>query len=147
MLIYVNSYIQFMEIANVTDLDAPYEMAGTPFSKTSTRSTAKRLRRTRQHLGSYRYDLMIAMRVVNNIERNVLKAEWENWLLDENMRCKQAQMILRENRTNTLPTGKVKGGSHQEVLHEHDNINELRKWHQDYCGSCKEEQDLLTQGA
>ncbi|RAL59757.1 hypothetical protein DID88_000386 [Monilinia fructigena] len=69
-------YIQFMEIANVTDLDAPYEMAGTPFSKTSTKSTAKRLRRTRQNLGSYRHDLMIAMRVVNNIERNVLKAEW-----------------------------------------------------------------------
>lgn len=142
----LNSYTQFMEIANVTDLDAPYEMAGTPFSKTSTQSTAKRLRRTRQHLGSYRYDLMIAMRVVNNIERNVLKAEWENWLLDENMRCKQAQMILRENRTNTLSIGQIRGGSHQNVLHGDDNMNELRKWHHEYCGSCKAEQELLTRG-
>lgn len=141
---FANSYIQFMEIANVTDLDAPYEMAGIPFSKTSTKSTAKRLRRTRQNLGSYRHDLLIAMRVVNNIERNVLKAEWENWLLDENMRCRQAQMILRENRTSTLPSGKVKEGSRQEVLREDDNMMALKKWHQDYCGSCKAEQDLLA---
>ncbi|KAI9645850.1 SNF1-interacting protein [Ciborinia camelliae] len=140
-------YIQFMEIANVTDLDAPYEMAGTPFSKTSTKSTAKRLRRTRQHLGSYRHDLMIAMRVVNNIERNVLKAEWENWLLDENMRCKQAQIMLQENRTNTIATNNVKGGLRQEALHGEDAMNELRKWHQEYCGSCKAEQDLLSQEA
>ncbi|ATZ54015.1 hypothetical protein BCIN_10g00410 [Botrytis cinerea B05.10] len=139
-------YAQFMEIANVTDLNAPYEMAGSPFTKTSTKSTAKRLRRTRQHLGSYRYDLMIAMRVVNNIERNVLKAEWENWLLDENLRCKQAHMMLRENQTNSLPNSKAKGGSHQQVLQVDDNMNELRKWHQEYCGSCKAEQDLLTQG-
>ncbi|KAF7879595.1 hypothetical protein EAF04_000790 [Stromatinia cepivora] len=138
-------YTQFMEIANVTDLDAPYAMAGTPFSRTSTQSTAKRLRRTRQNLGSYRYDLLIAMRVVNNIERNVLKAEWENWLLDENMRCKQAQMMLRENRANTLPISKAKGGSSQKVLQGEDNMNELRKWHQEYCGSCKAEQDLLAQ--
>lgn len=135
-----------MEIANVTDLNAPYEMAGSPFTKSSTKSTAKRLRRTRQHLGSYRYDLMIAMRVVNNIERNVLKAEWENWLLDENMRCKQAHMMLRENQTNSLSSSKVKGGSSQQVLQVDDNMNELRKWHQEYCGSCKAEQDLLTQG-
>ncbi|QSZ30586.1 hypothetical protein DSL72_000142 [Monilinia vaccinii-corymbosi] len=122
-------------------------MAGIPFSKTSTLSTAKRLRRTRQNLGSYRYDLMIAMRVVNNIERNVLKAEWENWLLDENMRCKQAQLILRENRAATLPTGKDgKDGSRQKVLGEDNKMNELRKWHQDYCGSCKAEQDLLVGG-
>ncbi|APA10170.1 hypothetical protein SS1G_07407 [Sclerotinia sclerotiorum 1980 UF-70] len=139
-------YTQFMEIANVTDLDAPYAMAGTPFSRTSTQSTAKRLRRTRQNLGSYRYDLLIAMRVVNNIERNVLEAEWENWLLDENMRCKQAQMMLRDNRANTLPISKIKGLPSQKVLQGEDNMNELREWHQEYCGSCKAEQDLLTRG-
>ncbi|CAD6442659.1 83960230-cbe4-44c2-904f-574907d0f5b4 [Sclerotinia trifoliorum] len=139
-------YTQFMEIANVTDLDAPYAMAGTPFSRTSTQSTAKRLRRTRQNLGSYRYDLLIAMRVVNNIERNVLEAEWENWLLDENMRCKQAQLMLRDSQANTLPINKIKGLSSQKVLQGEDNMNELREWHQEYCGSCKAEQDLLTRG-
>ncbi|PQE18671.1 PH domain-containing protein [Rutstroemia sp. NJR-2017a BVV2] len=144
-------YTQFMEIANVTDLDSPYDMAGAPFGKTSTRATARRLRRTRQNLGSYRHDLIIAMRVVNNVEREMLKAEWENWLLDENMRCKQAAMILRENRTSTLPTGKVKGGHRQEVLSESevsgdDSMNGLRQWHQEYCGSCKAEQDMLTEG-
>lgn len=140
-----------MEIANVTDLDSPYDMAGAPFGKTSTRATARRLRRTRQSLGSYRHDLIIAMRVVNNVEREMLKAEWENWLLDENMRCKQAAMILRENRTSTLPTGKTKGGPRQEVLSGNevsgdDSMNSLRQWHQEYCGSCKAEQDMLAQG-
>src|SRR5271154_7385946 len=91
------SYEQFMDIANATDLDYPYQMAGTSFSETATRSTARRLRRTRQHLGSYRHDLIVAMRVVNNVEREILKAEWENWLLDENTRSKQVQMMIRES--------------------------------------------------
>src|SRR5450756_139937 len=94
----------------------PYQTAGIDFSETATRSTAKRLRRTRQHLGSYRHDLMVAMRVVNNVEREMMRAEWENWLLDENARCKQVQMLLRENRTSASPNKKSKGTYSQKIL-------------------------------
>jgi len=145
------SYDQFKEIANITNLDTPSEMAGALFSETVTRSTARRLRRTRQHLGSYRHDLVVAMRVVNNIEREMMKAEWENWLLDENVRCKQVQTMLRENRTSTAPNKKAKGVNSQQVLDlkERERIgkmDEMRKWHEEYCTSCKLEQDMLENG-
>lgn len=129
----------------------PYQTAGTAFSETATRSTAKRLRRTRQHLGSYRHDLMVAMRVVNNVEREMLRAEWENWLLDENARCKQVQLILREHRTNPSPNKKTKGTDSQKILEakereRKEKLDELRRWQEEYCGSCKMEQEMLVKG-
>ncbi|TVY62301.1 putative PH domain-containing protein [Lachnellula suecica] len=144
-------YDQFREIANITDLDSPYQMAGAMFSETVTRSTARRLRRTRQHLGSYRHDLVVAMRVVNNIEREMMTAEWENWLLDENTRCKQVQTLLRENRTTTAHNKKAKGADYQVVIDVKDRersgrMDEMRKWHEEYCSSCKLEQDMLLKG-
>ncbi|KAF4636436.1 hypothetical protein G7Y89_g1643 [Cudoniella acicularis] len=135
-------YDQFKEIANLTDLDSPYYTAGALLSETSTRSTARRLRRTRQHLGSYRHDLMVAMRVVNNIEREMMKAEWENWLLDENTRCKQVQVMLQEPRPSTSATKKRKGNNAQRVMEAKakakeraSNMKELRRWHEEYCSS------------
>ena len=132
-------------------MDAPYHAAGTSFSETATRSTATRLRRTRQRLGTYRHDLVVAMRVVNNVEREMMKAEWENWLLDENTRCKQVQVMLKENRTNISPTRKIKGVDAQKVLAAQERgrdgrMDELRRWHEDYCGSCRIEQELLFEG-
>ncbi|KUJ20936.1 uncharacterized protein LY89DRAFT_778579 [Mollisia scopiformis] len=140
-------YEQFRYISNVTDLDSPYQYAGVPFSETATRATAQRLRRTRQHLGTYRHDLMIAMRVVNNVEREMMRAEWENWLLDENTRCKQVQALLREPPNSTSKSKKGKTVESQTVLDaqakEKVRLDGLRIWQQDYCGSCKLEQDLI----
>lgn len=145
------SYAQFRDIANITDMDSPYQTAGANFLETATRSTARRLRRSRQHLGTYRHDLVVAMRVVNNIDREMMRAEWENWLLDENTRCKQVHLMLRENRTSIPPTRKHKGVDSQHVLaamerEKNGRMDELRKWHTDYCGSCKIEQKLLLEG-
>lgn len=145
------SYSTFKNIANVTDMDAPYQSAGTSFSESATQSTARRLRRTRQHLGSYRHDLLVAMRLVNNVEREMMRAEWENWLLDENTRCKQVQMMLREDQTNISPTKRIKGADPQRVFDakQKDRMSKrenLRRWQEEYCGSCQREQELLFEG-
>jgi hypothetical protein len=91
---------------------------------------------------------MVAMRVVNNVEREMMRAEWENWLLDENSRCKQAQIMLRENRT--VPSNrKTKGATSQQVIEDLEKahrLESLRQWHEEYCGSCKLEQDMLLKG-
>lgn len=141
-----NSYDQFRDIVNVTDLDSPYQTAGTLFSERTTQSTAKRLRRTRQHLGSYRHDLMIAIRVVNNVEREMIQAEWENWLLDENQRCRQVQVMLQEDRTSK----RAKDADSQKTLESKERersgrLDELRSWQQEYCGSCRLEQEKLLE--
>ncbi len=145
------SYSTFKSIANMTDMDTPYQSSGASFSESATRSTARRLRRTRQHLGSYRHDLLVAMRLVNNVEREMMRAEWENWLLDENTRCKQVKMILREDQTNLSPTERVKGADPQEVLdakekNKMSNGQNLRRWQAEYCGSCQRELELLFKG-
>lgn len=145
------SYTHFKDLANATDINAPYEIAGASSLQTSTRATAKRLRRTRQHLGSYRHNLVVAMRVVNSVEREMLQAEWENWLLDENTRCKQLQMILQENWTSTTHSRGVKGHESQHVLdakHQEDDVrlDGLREWQAEYCSSCKSEQERLQEG-
>ena len=90
----ISSYNAFQHIANETDMDAPFETAGTTLSSSSGRAAARRMRRTRQRLGSYRHDLLVAMRVVNSIEREMVQSEWENWLTDETMRCDQLKMVL-----------------------------------------------------
>jgi hypothetical protein len=145
------SFDQFRDITNITDLDSSYHTAGTSFSEAATRSTARRLRRTRQHLGSYRHDLLVAMRVVNNVEREMMRAEWENWLLDENTRCKQVQVMLREHRSNSSVNKRIKGTESQQVIEAKERerigkIEDLKKWHEEYCGSCKMEQDMLLKG-
>ena len=152
MLKLVPSYEQFRDIANVTDMDLPYQMAGMSFSETATRSTAKRLRRTRQHLGTYRYDLLVAMRVVNNIEQEMIRAEWENWLLDENSRCRQVQMMLQDDgKKSTPPKRKLKGAEAEQnrlakEKERAEKIDGLKQWQEEYCGSCKMEQQMLREG-
>lgn len=93
---------------------------------------------------------MIAMRVVNNVEREMMKAEWENWLLDENTRCKQVQILLREPPDSTSKAKKSKTVESQQGLNsqarEKSRLDGLRRWQEDYCGSCKMEQDLMLKG-
>lgn len=94
---------------------------------------------------------MVAMRVVNNVEREMMRAEWENWLLDENARCKQVQILLRESRASSSLQKKTRGTDSQKIMEakereRKDKLDVLRRWQEDYCGSCKMEQELLLKG-
>jgi hypothetical protein len=129
-------YQTFRAMANATDMDAPYTLAGSALNEKSTKSTANRLRRTRQHLGAYRHDLLVAMRVVNRVETEVVRAEWENWLVDENAKCRQVKALLREKGKG----GKGKRGESQQVLGGYEGtIEGLKKWQGEYCNSCRRE--------
>lgn len=137
-----NSYDTFQGIVNTTDLDAPYHEAGAGLSSAASRATARRLRRTRQRLGNYRHELLVAMRVVNGIEREMMQSEWENWLADENVRCEQVRGIVLEEGQE----GQTQG-QRQKVLDEVGKQSlgkeALRKWHEEYCGSCQADQRAL----
>ncbi len=78
-------------------------------------------------------------------------AEWENWLLDENTRCKQIQTMLQEDQTNPLPGKRIKGAGSQQVQDDKDKsrfgkMEILRRWQEEYCGSCQREQQALLKG-
>lgn len=147
---------------NNTSLDSPYEEAGAVLSSSISKATARRLRRTRQRLGAYRHDLLVAMRVVNSIEKEMIQSEWENWLADENLRCEQVKMMLAEkgdNSTSSATTSNGKeaaaasssaaasGGDAQKIMRPIDEkrVQALREWHGEYCGSCRLEKDRLLE--
>ena len=82
------------------------------------------------------------MRIVNRVEREVVQAEWENWLCDEMAKCKAVEKMMAENRTQSLasPAGVQQNLSMEE---DHDRFREVRVWLDDYCGSCSREQEQL----
>ena len=62
---------------------------------------ATQVRKTRQQLGKYRHDLLVAMRVVNSVEKEVARSEWEDWLGEENRRCKRiGGLVDKSNGTS-----------------------------------------------
>lgn len=144
-------YTTFQSVTNSTDIDGPYDDSGATLLSATSRATARRLRRSRQRLGAYRYDLLVAMRMVNSVEREMIQGEWENWLLDENSRCEQVGGVLRvwnstsnSGKAEKMPA-ELKSDAAQKVLKEKDDKKKeaLRSWYEDYCGSCKEEKDEL----
>ncbi len=135
---------------NMTDIDTPYEDAGAMVSTASSKATARRLRRTRQKLGSYRHDLLVAMRIVNSVEKEMMQSEWENWLADENVRCEQVKLMLEERKgdgkkrttATTDQTQKVAQQQQQQPLDE-KKVENLKRWYESYCGSCHADQEEL----
>ncbi|KAI3394071.1 hypothetical protein diail_3246 [Diaporthe ilicicola] len=142
-------YDTFRQILNTTSLDSSYEEAGAVLSSSTSKATARQLRRTRQRLGSYRHDLLVAMRVVNSIEKEMIQSEWENWLADEILRCDQVKMMLSEKSggssgSKAAASSTGVGGDGQKVMRPIDEkrVEALTRWHAEYCGSCKLEKDV-----
>lgn len=136
-------YETFRELSNSTDLDAPFTNAGLGHGDKSTRAAARRLRRGRQSLGAYRHDLLVAMRVVNRVEGEMIRAEWENWLWGEVRRCEVVGGMMGDGAT------KVEKDDGQKVIGSGDRERrkeELREWQKEYCGSCKAELERVEKG-
>jgi hypothetical protein len=154
--VHVYSYDTFQAVVvNTTDMDAPYQDAGISSLGGSSKAAARRIRRTRQRLGAYRHDLLVAMRVVNGIELEMVQSEWENWLADENARCDQVRSMLllsdgttKAGEQSSGEEEKLKGQDHGHERSEGQKVvrgdkESLRKWHDEYCGSCRADQQMI----
>lgn len=87
------------------------------------RATERRLRRARDRYAAHRHDLLVALRLVNRLERDTVAAEYENWIEGEAGRCR---VLLERERQ-----GENGGGTGEEV------------WWRGYCGSCLDEGGVL----
>lgn len=139
-------FSSFQDVLEATDMDAPWEDAGMMLSSPSTKSIAKRLRRTRQRLGTYRHDLIVSMRVVNSIEREMLQSEWENWLANEVSLCEILDMTLKSDIKDRKGKGKDQASqdeSAQKVLSAMSSGKRgaLEEWKAKHCGSCRVDYD------
>lgn len=118
-----DSFNAFQSLTNASSPDAPPEDTLPTLSSPTSRAAARRLRRTRQRLASYRHDLIVAMRVVNGVEREIVRSEWENFLADENARCEEMRGVLDREE------GKGEEGRQR--------VEAVRGWVEEYCGSCE----------
>jgi hypothetical protein len=81
---------------------------------------------------------MVAMRVVNGIEREMVQSEWENWLVNEKMLCDDLELVLRGY-------DKDKSGKKGDLQRQKDMGSSLtgnrrrvlEQWRDGYCGSCR----------
>ncbi|KAI9753691.1 MAG: hypothetical protein M4579_005043 [Chaenotheca gracillima] len=104
----------------------------------TSRTTALRLARTRSNLALYRHDLLVAMRVVNDIERSVLRAEWADWVGTEVRRCERVGERLGLVGDDDNPDKNVEGDSDDGERKER-----LKTWYREYCESCRRESEGL----
>lgn len=112
-----------------------------PMSGQSKRanSAAYRLERTRQRLGSYRHDLLVALRVVNSIEREVVRAEWERWVQQESRRCRMIDTVLKDRGSSSDKE------SDDEIKHRlSGREDDIEDWYKDYCLSCEQERKKMA---
>lgn len=120
-------YTAFHHFNNIDDIDDPIIVEPTrgSSSDSTSRASAHRLQRTRRRLGTHRHDLLVAMRVVDSIEKEMLAMEWRRWVQIENRRCREVGSLLKQPRNDT--------GMNEEI----------EAWHDNYCGSCgKAREDL-----
>lgn len=99
-------------------------------SITPSHQVSRRLTRTRDSIARYRHDLLVALRVVNRIERDVVLAEWEDWVRAEEKKCARIEAMV---------SGKK--GEEQKRAEE-----VLGKGFEEYCRSCKGELRRIGEG-
>ncbi|KAL1837919.1 hypothetical protein VTJ49DRAFT_3265 [Mycothermus thermophilus] len=157
-------YTTFQTLLNATatSLDAPYQDATSPnsglssskaFGSEASQRAARRLRRVRQRMGAYRHDLLVALRVVNSVEREMVQAEWEGWLAGEARRCELAREMLAKSDgggsgggdwgdrdEGQVPLQTEKGGGGEEKEKGKTRRETLREWVAEYCASCAAEE-------
>lgn len=104
-----------------------------------TKSAARRLQQTRERLATYRHNLLVALRVVNSIEKEVVQNEWERWLRQELRRCHQVEMLLHKNEGDDVSD--VGTGQDQRVFAE--LTDDIKEWYEKYCTSCLSEQEQV----
>lgn len=100
-----------------------------------------RLHRTRDGLAQYRHDLLVALRVVNRVESDVVSAEWEEWVRAEEMKCARVETMLRQPRG-----GKAKVKGDQSALSAAEVDAELGEDFAEYCRSCRNALDGIGNG-
>ena len=102
-------------------------------SSTSLLGSGTRLHRSRDAMARYRHDLLVAIRVVNRIERDVVLAEWQDWVRAEEAKCARVEEMLLDRRHS----GKKNRGTTTVEVEELDA--ELGDGFARYCASCRSE--------
>jgi hypothetical protein len=89
-------------------------------------------------MSTYRHDLLVSLRLINSIEREAVQAEYENWVLEENVQCERIGTML-----DTLVEKNEKASTDLAKRDNDGRVAKLKAWQEGYCQSCKLEQEVL----
>ncbi|KAJ5691009.1 hypothetical protein N7488_011744 [Penicillium malachiteum] len=98
------------------------------------KSATKRFMQTRERLGTYRNNLLVSLRILNSIEKEVIQTEWERWLGEELRRCRQVEILL--GGSNDFSEADAQA---QRIFAE--NTDNVKQWYDRYCMSCRQEHE------
>jgi hypothetical protein len=93
----------------------------------SERNMLSRVSSKRHSFGAHRHDLLVALRLVNRVERDYLQSEMEDWIWREGTRCQHAQRLVQKKQQDGV-------GSSTELWDG---------WMNEYCSSCIETMEEL----
>ncbi|KAF4555688.1 Hypothetical protein D9617_2g056510 [Elsinoe fawcettii] len=100
----------------------------------SIRRAESRLHGTRKTLARYRHDLLVALRVVNRVEKEVVQSAWEDWVTEESDRCDRMKRMLGTGHDGDGKGGKRIDKRWSKVDSELEN----------YCKGCRKELEALS---
>jgi len=89
-------------------------------------------------MSTYRHDLLVSLRLINSIEREAVQAEYENWVLEENVQCERIGTIL-----DALAKKNVVASTDVARSDVDGRVAKLKAWQAGYCQSCRLEQEVL----
>ncbi|KAF3394541.1 hypothetical protein F1880_005155 [Penicillium rolfsii] len=120
--------------------ELPVSLSTSNLRDTVAKSATKRFLQTRERLGMYRHNLLVALRVVNSIEKEVIQNEWERWLREELRRCRQVEILLG-GRSDVEGDTNAEAAQAGRIFAE--NTGNIKEWYERYCTSCRQEQELV----
>ncbi|GIZ39892.1 hypothetical protein CKM354_000325500 [Cercospora kikuchii] len=101
------------------------------------RSPGVQLQRSRDSLARQRHDLLVALRVVNRIEKDVVQAEFEDWVRAESQKCERVEgMLVQLNAKN----------KNKSETDDGRPAGDLGEDFAGYCSSCRVEVSALDSG-
>lgn len=82
----------------------------------------------------------MALRVVNRVEKEVLQAEWENWVERETQRCRMLDGVLNDRDENVEDDDENATNAKKRFSGRKEQVG---RWYKDYCLSCERVHDQL----
>jgi hypothetical protein len=128
------------QLQTVRNTGASLSISASSPRDSATKAAARRLQQTRERLAMYRHNLVVGLRVVNSIEREVLQNEWERWLRQELRRCHQIDVLLGKSSDSDEVDVQVDRAGQNVFAELSDDV---RQWYEKYCTSCSQEQQLV----
>ncbi|KAK9470660.1 uncharacterized protein V1510DRAFT_422401 [Dipodascopsis tothii] len=137
-------YNKFRSTAETLVVGSPLEFmeghyASSTHDSSMTRKMARRVWTQREKLSVQRHQYIVAIRMLNRLEKELLRAEWTNWLDSEHARC----TMLRSNRKvlAAAKTAALANGPGDLLDGEGSNRTaaDIEALILDYCTSCDTE--------